>query len=222
MQNAFAHDGGSFAKHGRDISLMKKAIPTINSAAAFCRENGIPVLYTKQVNVPNMLPSNLHSCLGREVSEWTTANTYLCLKDTWDAEIVDELGPHETDIVVEKNKSSAFYSSWTEMWLQQKKTKTIVITGCTTGMCVMHTSMEAFARDFDVLVAEDGVGDQDPFLHDAILEDIDRRFGRVLPWAQIQRVLKEYPREVKIAGYPSGPGVKILSEAEKTYLKKAI
>jgi len=221
MQNAFASERGSFAKHGRNISLMKAAIPTIVRAREFCRSHEIPVLYTRQVNKPDLLPAKLHNTVGREVSEWTSARTYICLDGTWDAEIVEELAPVETDIVVEKNKTSAFYSSWTEVWLRQKNVRTIIVTGCTTGMCVMHTSMEAFARDYDVLVVEDGVGDQDPFIHDAMLEDIDRRFGRVLPWAGIEKVLKEYPNEVKLPGYPASPGIKILPESEKTYLRRA-
>jgi ureidoacrylate peracid hydrolase len=221
MQNAFANPGGSFAKHGRDISLMEEAIPTIARAKKFCRSKGIPVLYTRQVNVPHMLPANLHSSVGREVGEWTPARTYLCLDGTWDSKIVDELKPAESDMVVEKNKTSAFYSAWTEVWLRQLKVKTIIVTGCTTGMCVLHTSMEAFARDYDVLVVEDGVGDQDAFINDAVLEDIDRRFGRVLPWAGIEKVLSSYPREAKLAGHRISPGIKVLAESEKTYLRKS-
>lgn len=221
MQNAFADDGGSFAKHGRDITLIKKAIPTIRRASHFCHEGGIPIFYTKQVNLPDLLPAKLHNYVGREVSEWTPAKTYICLKGTWDAEIVEQLTPAEKDVVVEKNKTSAFLGAWTEVWLRQRDVKTILVTGCTTGMCVLHTSMEAFARDYDVLVVEDGVGDQDPFIHDAVLEDIDRRFGRVLPWSEVEKVLKGYPMEVKVPGFPASPGVKVLSESEKTYLRKA-
>lgn len=220
MQNAFAHPGGSFSKHGRDISLIRRAIPTIRHAKRFCQAFGIPVLYTKQVNVPDVLPAKLHKVVGREVSEWTPAHTYLCLAGTWDAEIVRPLAPDRSDIVVEKTKTSAFCSPLTEDWLRRKGRKTILMTGCTTGMCVMHTSMEAFARDYDVLVAEDGVGDQDPFIHNAMLEDIDRRFGRVLPWAEIEAVLEGYPREVRLPGYPASPGIKILRESEKTYTRK--
>lgn len=220
MQNAFADEGGSFAKHGRDITLIKRAIPTIQRASDFCRENGIPVLYTKQVNLPELLPAKLHNYVGREVSEWTPAKTYICLKGTWDAEIVDRLTPSGKDAVVEKNKTSAFFGSWAELWLRQWDVKTIIMTGCTTGMCVLHTSMEAFARDYDVLVVEDGVGDQDPFIHDAVLEDIDRRFGRVLPWSEVEKILKGYPSEVRVPGFPSSPGIRILSESEKTYLRK--
>lgn len=221
MQNAFASPGGSFAKHGRDISLIEAAVHTIARAKRFCKEMGLPVLYTRQVNVPHMLPANLHGVVGREVGEWTPAKTYLCLDGTWDAEIVSELRPTKSDIVVEKNKSSAFYSAWTEVWLRQLGVKTIIITGCTTGMCVMHTSMEAFARDYDVLVAEDGVGDQDRFINNAVLEDIDRRFGRVLPWSGIEKVLRSYPREAKLAGQRISPGIKVLAESEKTYLRKS-
>lgn len=220
MQNAFADDGGSFAKHGRDITLIKKAIPTIQRASGFCHEIGMPVLYTKQVNSPDLLPAKLHNCVGREVSEWTPAKTYICLKGTWDAEIVELLTPEEKDAVVEKNKTSAFFGAWTEVRLRQWNIKTIIITGCTTGMCVLHTSMDAFARDYDVLVVEDGVGDQDPFIHDAVLEDVDRRFGRVLPWSEVEKVLKGYPSEVRVPGFPASPGIRMLSESEKTYLRK--
>jgi ureidoacrylate peracid hydrolase len=220
MQNAFANENGSFAKHGRNISLMKRAIPVIKRAIDFCHENNMMVLYTRQINLPEFLSSGLHSFFGREVSEWFPADTYICLKGTWDAEIVNELTPTKKDVVIEKNKTSAFYDTWIELYLRHKKIRTIIITGSTTGMCVMHTTVEAFCRDFDALVVEDGVGDQDPYVHDAVLEVLDRRFGRVLQWGAIERALKGYPSTVKIAGYPLNPGIKILSSSQKTYLKK--
>jgi ureidoacrylate peracid hydrolase len=199
---------------------MRKAVGRIAAALNYSRAKGIHVIYTRQVNLPEFLSSGLHGFLGREVSEWFPAKTYLCLKDTWDAEIVAEIRPVETDVVVEKNKPSAFYSTWTELWLRNRNIKTLILTGCTTGMCVAHTAMDAYARDYDVLVVEDGVGDQDPALHEAMLQLLDRRFGRVLPWDSVQKILDAYPNEAKISGHPASPGIKILSDPEKTYLRK--
>jgi ureidoacrylate peracid hydrolase len=219
MQNGFAAAEGSFAKHGRNITLMRNAIPTIRKALEYCRRQGIMVIYTKQINLKEFLSAGLHSCYGREVSEWFPEKTYLCLKDTWDAEIVDELTPVRGDIVIEKNKSNIFHNTWLELWLKHRKVRTLLITGCTTGMCVLHSSMDANIREYDVILLEDGVGDQDPLIHDVVLELIDRRFGRVLPWKSVKQVLDAYPAEKHLEGYPMHPGLKHLAPKDRTYLR---
>lgn len=218
MQNGFAHDEGSFGKHGRDISLAKNAISKIKEAISYCHDKNIPVIYTQQISVPEHSAAQLRQIIGRENIE-NLAKIHVCLKNTWDAEIVDELKPTKIDYVVEKNKPSAFYNTWFELWLRYFKVDTLLITGCNTGNCISHTAWDAYARDYNIISIEDGVGDVDPFIHEVLLELIDRRLGRVLKWNIVRETLEKYPDTLTIDGYRD-EGYKILAESEKTYTRK--
>lgn len=180
MQNGFAHPRGTFARLGKNITSIRKTIPKIKKAADYCRSRDIPVIFTQQIHVPEFFEAKMHSIIGSGIEH------RVCLKDTWDAEIVRELEPSSKDYIVQKNKSSAFYNTWLELWLRYKKIKTVIISGCTTGYCVAHTIMDAYARDYDIVVLADGVGDQYPEIQNTFLSDFDLRFGIVLPWASVK------------------------------------
>ncbi len=180
--------------------MIQKVVPTIRMAVDYCHRVGIPVCYTKQTHVPEFFAAGLHAFTGREHTAIREAGVRICVKGTEDTEILDELKPTEKDYVFEKNKASSFYMTWLDLWLRYFHTKTLLVTGCNTGYCVIHTVQDAFARDLDVIVVEDGVNDPIPYIHETLLELIDRRFGRVLTWNTIQSVLDKYPEAVKIPG----------------------
>jgi nicotinamidase-related amidase len=201
MQKGFGAPNGSFGRFDPEYpKMIQKVVPTIRTAVDYCHQAGIPVCYTKQTHVIEFFAAGLHAFSGRELTAIREAGVRICVKGTEDTDILDELKPAEKDYVFEKNKASSFYMTWLELWLRYFHTKTLLITGCNTGYCVIHTVQDAFARDLDVIVVEDGVNDPIPYIHGALLELIDRRFGRVLPWKTIQGVLGKFPEAVKISG----------------------
>lgn len=202
MQNGYAHDKGTFGKAGRDITLIKKTIAPITSAVEYCREKEIPIFYTQQIYVPEFFDAHMHAFTGRELTKGLAkaGATYVCMKGTWDVEILDELKPTEKDYIIQKNKATAFYHTWFEMYLRYLKIRTIIVTGCNTGYCVLHTVLDSWARDFDTIIIEEGVGDHDPYIQDALLELFDRRFGRVLSLKYVIKALEKFPEELKISG----------------------
>lgn len=201
MQKGFGAPNGSFGRFNPEWPLtVQKVVPAIRTAIDYCHKAGIPVVYTRQIHVPEFFDAGLHAFVGRRLAAVREAGVKICLKGTEDTEILDELKPSDKDYVIEKNKASAFYLTWLELWLRYFHTKTVLITGCNTGYCIIHTTQDAFARDLDVIVMEDGVNDPSPNIHETILELIDGRFGRVLAWKDIQTILDGFPDEVKIAG----------------------
>jgi len=201
MQKGFGAPKGSFGRFDPEYpKTVQKVVPTIRAAIDYCHKVGIPVAYTKQTHVPEFFTANLHAFAGRELVAIREAGVRICMKGTEDTDVLDELKPTDKDYVFEKNKASSFYMTWLDLWLRYFHTRKLLITGCNTGYCIIHTVQDAFARDFDVIVVEDGVNDPVPYIHETVLELIDRRFGRVLPWKDIQTVLSRFPEEVKIPG----------------------
>jgi len=201
MQKDFVSTDGAFAKFNKEyVKLARKAIPIIQKASDFCRNKGIPVFYTKQIHVPEAFSAGLHSIFGREMSALRNAGIRFCIRGTEGTEIIDELKPKEKDYIVEKNKPSAFYNTWLELWLRYLRIRTILVTGVNTGYCVAHTVMDAWARDLDTIVIEDGIGDPFPFVHENLLALFDMRWGRVLKWESVEKALKSFPNSVELPG----------------------
>ena len=67
---------------------------------------------------------------------------------TRDWEIADELKPTGDDIILDKQRYSAFYNTNLEVLLRGLGVTMVVVTGVTTNICVELTVRDAFFRDF--------------------------------------------------------------------------
>ena len=76
---------------------------------------------------------------------------------TWEAEAHPDLVEHETDIVVIKTRSSAFIRTDLEDTLRALGVDTVVVAGFSTNRCVGLTAIDAWERDFKVILAGDAI-----------------------------------------------------------------
>lgn len=102
-----------------------------------------------------------------------------------------ELGPEPGDYVITtKRRLSAFYGTDLEITLRALEVETILLIGVNTNTCVQCTALDAFNRDFGVVVVADGVhsmyGDD---LHLFGLQNIARAFGWVLSLDEVAQKL---------------------------------
>ena len=122
--------------------------------------------------------------LGEAVQAPDGTQSRTLIRDTWNTEIVSELKPHSDDIVIWKNRFSGFYQTELDSVLKRLNAKYVVITGCTTSVCVESTIRDATFRDYSpVLLADctaEPIGRDLPASnHDASLLLIENLFGWV-------------------------------------------
>jgi ureidoacrylate peracid hydrolase len=77
------------------------------------------------------------------------------VRDTWNTDIVAELAPKAKDIVIYKHRFSGFFETDLDATLRRLGIKHLVITGCTTSICVESTIRDAMFRDYSCIVLED-------------------------------------------------------------------
>lgn len=78
------------------------------------------------------------------------------IKGSWGADIVEELTPHASDIVIEgKRGLDSFASTNIDFILRSKGIKTVVIGGFLTNCCVESTMRTAYENGFDVITLTD-------------------------------------------------------------------
>jgi len=91
------------------------------------------------------------------------------LRGTKGAEVVDDLKPDPTDIILPKRRFSAFYKTDLDQTLRTLGVDTIVATGMTTEVCVLMTVMDGLSHDFSVILLEDCTASRSKEFHQGCL-----------------------------------------------------
>ena len=76
---------------------------------------------------------------------------------TWEAERHPDVHSHDTDVVLTKTRSSAFILTELEDLLREQKVDSVVLAGFAINRCVGLTAIDAWERDFRVVLAGEAV-----------------------------------------------------------------
>lgn len=194
MQNDFGAEGGMFARAGIDISMIRRAVGPTASVVAVARRRGLPIVYLKMAfrsdlsdagptDSPNHV-RHLRMGVGTLVNAPDGAESRILIRDTWNTDILPELAPMAGDIVVYKHRFSGFFETELDTVLKRRGIKQLVVTGCTTSICVEATIRDAMFRDYSCVLLSDCTGepigyDMPRSNHDASLLTVEVLFGWV-------------------------------------------
>jgi nicotinamidase-related amidase len=168
MQNGFAHPDGSLYAPGSEA-----VIEPIAELLDRARENGVQVVYTRDVHPPEQFEGNHYY---DEFEQWGEH----VVEDSWEADIVEELDVREEDHVVEKHTYDAFHQTELDGWLIARNIKNLVICGTLANVCVLHTGGSAGLRDYRPVLVEDAIGCIEPDHREYALEHAEWLFGDVV------------------------------------------
>ena len=115
------------------------------------------------------------------------------LRGTKGAEVVDDLRPEPTDIILPKRRFSAFFKTDLDQTLWTLGVDMIVVTGVTTEVCVLMTVMDGLSHDFSVILLEDCSASRSKEFHQRCL-NLYRDFA-LHPLLRIMN-LEEFLKEV--------------------------
>ncbi len=176
MQNDFGSKGGMFDRAGIDISGIQRAVGPTARVLAAARRMGIKIVYLKMgycsdlsdLGAPDAKNRVLHLQrlgVGQTIKAPNGKDYRILIRDTWGTDIVNELKPQAEDIVMYKHRFSGFYQTDLDLVLKKAGIKHLVVTGCTTSICVESTIRDAFFRDYLCVLLTDCTSE--PIAHDA-------------------------------------------------------
>ena len=158
MQNDFGAKGGMFDRAGIDISGIQKAVGPTARVLAAARQAGVKVIYLKMGYRPDLSDLGAADSVNRvrhlrlHVGDKVTApdgkESRILIRDTWNTDIVTDLKPEPGDDVIYKTRFSGFYETDLDARLQKMRVKHLIVTGCTTSICVDSTVRDAMFRDY--------------------------------------------------------------------------
>lgn len=199
MQNAFVSKGGMFDLWGRDMSRWHKIIEPIKKITRAARVKGCKVIYTASVYSPD-----LHDSGGPNSPLWykdrglieyrdgpSERRDKFLIRGTWGPEIIDELKPQGTDILIEKPKFSAFFGTNLDTILKTYNIKYLIFVGTSTNVCVEASIRSAsYLEYFPILISDAVMSDGPPFVQEATLYTIKLVYGWVTTTENIVKAME--------------------------------
>tara|TARA_B100001093_G_scaffold511510_1_gene579547 strand:- start:496 stop:1089 length:594 start_codon:yes stop_codon:yes gene_type:complete len=89
------------------------------------------------------------------------------------------LGRSVSEPLIEKQWASAFYQTDLDWQLKSLSVNSLIITGLTTSGCVRASAVDALQHNYQVVIAEEGVGDRNLQAHKANLFDLNAKYADV-------------------------------------------
>jgi maleamate amidohydrolase len=153
------------------------------------RAAGIPVFFTRYVVDPiNDDVGMFHRKIGAGIGRGE--NLYFA--GTHGAEIVSELRPLPSEIVIDKKKYSAFFGTPLLALLIDRRVDTCIIVGGSTSNCIRAAAVDAMQYNFFTIIPEEAVFDRLPISHKVNLFDINRSYGDVVPVKEVLGYLANF------------------------------
>jgi nicotinamidase-related amidase len=127
------------------------------------RRHGVPVVFVQEVHKPSLVD------IGRELDG---AEGPHAIEGEPSTELVDGLDPRPEEFLIRKRRYSAFFATELDLVLRSYGTRTVLIVGGLTDVCIHYTAVDAHQHDYFVRVAVDAVGGSSERAHQAALEAI--------------------------------------------------
>jgi ureidoacrylate peracid hydrolase len=176
MQNAFLDDRGSMVRRGFDTNRLRAAVKPCGRLISAARASQVPIIQTRYVYRADYRDAGVRV---REILP-NTITTESLAAGSWDVEIVDALAPSGDDIVIDKNRPSAFIGTSLDLMLRGQGITSVVICGITTNICVESTARDASQFDYRTFVVSDATAEMEQSRHDHAINTLGFLFARIV------------------------------------------
>ena len=115
-------------------------------------------------------------------------------------DIVAEIAPQDGDILIRKQKPSAFFGTPLISMLNEVHADTVLVAGCTTSGCVRASVIDAFSYNFSVSVVEECVFDRGQASHKINLFDMNMKYADVVSLKETLEYIARLPETLYAPG----------------------
>jgi nicotinamidase-related amidase len=172
------------------------ALPILRRLLDAARTKKLPIVYTTSGIRKDGWDRGAWGWKNRRASEGAVRNNIN------GNEIMPQIAPQPTDIVIEKLKPSAFFATPLISYLTQLRADSLIVTGTTTSGCVRATVIDGFSYNFRQAVVEDCCFDRYSLSHVANLFDMNAKYADVVSSDGVISYIQNLPDN--LFGLPTG------------------
>jgi gluconolactonase len=155
LQNDVIGAEGAFAGSGAPAHAeAQDVVANVRRLADAARRNGAPVIHVHHFN---SVGANHDADSAQNAPLWTgTREVNALVPGSWGAQPVDGLEPQDGDVVVQKQRVSAFFGTPLDVKLRGLGVDTVIVTGAWTNMSVESTIRYGADLGYTMILASDG------------------------------------------------------------------
>jgi nicotinamidase-related amidase len=163
-----------------DATRKQKLLNSTNELAGAMRDRGYPVIWVRQEFEPDLRDAFL---------EMRAKGIRKTIRGTKGCQIVPELAVAASDIAIVKKRYSAFYGTNLDETLARLQPDSIVLAGINTHACIRTTAIDAYQRDWNVVLAFDCIDSYDQEHHQVSLQYMRDKLAAVMTNEEILSAL---------------------------------
>ena len=133
------------------------------------RKAGLPVIFTRHAHRRDE-PTGQMGRWWKDKLPWEDGN---------ESELIEGIAPAKGEMLITKNRYSAFEGTELMEALKRQGANTIVLCGVTTNLCVETTARHAFIKDIQPIVVEDACAAKTPEYHRASILNLSYGFAHI-------------------------------------------
>jgi maleamate amidohydrolase len=158
------------------------AIEPTKRLFAAARAAGLPIFYstgdTRSESRPNFVSATKRNKVSVDPSDYA---------------IRPEFKPQPGDVVITKQRASAFYGTPLPAHLTQLGIQTLIICGESTSGCVRASAVDAYSHGYHVVLVEECCFDRSPLSHKVNLFDLHHKYADVMHVDEVTAHLAKNP-----------------------------
>ena len=158
----------------------QQLVRSINDLIGLMRQRGHPIIWVRQEFEPDLRDA---------FPEMKAKGIRITIKGTAGCEIASDLATAPSDPVVLKKRYSAFFGTDLDQMLHRLTADVLILAGINTHACVRVTAIDAYQRDWEIIVAADCVDSYDREHHDISMKYMKDKIATVMSNQQIRSAL---------------------------------
>jgi maleamate amidohydrolase len=149
----------------------QRLIGSINALVRAMRQRQLPVIWVRQEFEPDLRDA---------LPEMRKKGIRVTIRGTPGSQIIPELEVASSDTIIIKKRYSAFFGTTLDQLLANLKPDGLIIAGFNTHACIRATAIDAYQRDWEVIVAADCVASYDREHHDVSLRYLNGKIATIM------------------------------------------
>lgn len=161
------------------------AVRPIQELFSITRSRGLPIIYTTNASKKECYSRRIYAT-QRQIGE----------KDNLAYEIKEEFKPDPKDLIIFKERASAFFGTPLIAYLVQQNIDTLIICGETTSGCVRGSTIDGYSYGFHPVVVEECCFDRSLLSHKINLFDMHHKYADVMHLKEVKTHLQGIKEDI--------------------------